>query len=397
MRWFGICRPRRDPSEMSVSPPRLLQLITLSEWGGAQQYVLSLARGLRSQYDVTVACAPGGPLIDRLHAEGIRVIEVPSLVRTPHPLLDFKALQFLVRLMRREQFDLVHCHSTKAGLLGRIAARMAGVRIVLFTAHGWQFVGDWPLPLRLAMIAAEWLAARLSTAIICVSDYDRQIALRMGIGAPDRLVVVHNGVDPAPWLGNGQAPPPANGPRPSTAVMVGRLTLQKDPVTLLDAWHRVDKPHRLIMVGDGPLLTDVKRQIERNGLSDRVALLDPTSDIPSLLRTADVFVQCSRWDGLPLAIIEAMMSGLPVVGTRVGGVAEVVGAGETGLLVPAQNPEALSSALNRLLHDPGLRARMGETGRRRALEHFTETRMIAETAEVYVRALRQTVRAARNP
>ena len=396
MQRFGICWSRPDLHEMSVSPPRLLQLITLSEWGGAQQYVLSLARGLRGHYDVTVACASGGPLIDRLHAEGIRVIEVPSLVRTPHPLLDFKALRFLVRLMRRERFDLVHCHSTKAGLLGRIAARMAGVPVVLFTAHGWQFVGDWPFPLRLAMIASEWFAARLSTAIICVSDYDRQIALRMGIGTPERLVVVHNGVDPAPWLGNGQAPAPA-GRRPSMAVMVGRLTLQKDPAALLEAWHRVDKPHRLIIVGDGPLLSDVKRQIQRDGLSNRVALLDPTSDIPSLLQTADVFVQSSRWEGLPLAIIEAMMSGLPVVGTRVGGVAEVVGAGETGLLVPSQNPEALSSALNRLLHDPELRARMGEAGRRRALEHFTEARMIAETAEVYARALRQTVRAARNP
>lgn len=383
---------------MSLTPPRLLQLITLSEWGGAQQYVLSLARGLRGQYDVTVACAPGGPLVDRLHREGIRVIEVPSLVRMPHPLLDLKALRFLVRLMRGEQFALVHCHSTKAGLLGRIAARMAGVPVVLFTAHGWQFVGDWPLLLRLAMAAAEWLAARLSTAIICVSDYDRQIALRMGIGTPERLVVVHNGVDPAPWLGNGQgAPDPPDGQRPSTAVMVGRLTVQKDPAALLEAWHRVDRSHRLIMVGDGPLLTDLKRQIQRDGLADRVLLLDPTSDIPSLLRTADVFVLCSRWEGLPLAIIEAMMSGLPVVGTRVGGVAEVVEAGETGLLVPCQNPEALSSALNRLLHDPGLRARMGEAGRRRALERFTEARMLAATAEVYARVLRVTVQEAKTP
>lgn len=381
-----------------MTPPRLLQLITLSDWGGAQQYVLSLARGLRDQYDVTVACAPGGPLVDRLHREGIRVIEVPSLVRMPHPLLDLKALRFLVRLMRGEQFALVHCHSTKAGLLGRIAARMAGVPVVLFTAHGWQFVGDWPLLLRLAMAAAEWLAARLSTAIICVSDYDRQIALRMGIGTPERLVVVHNGVDPAPWLGNGQgAPDPPDGQRPSTAVMVGRLTIQKDPAALLEAWHRVDRSHRLIMVGDGPLLTDLKTQIQRDGLADRVLLLDPTSDIPSLLRTADVFVQCSRWEGLPLAIIEAMMSGLPVVGTRVGGVAEVVGDGETGLLVPRQDPEALSSALNRLLHDPGLRGRMGEAGRRRALERFTEARMLAATAEVYARALRVAVQEAKTP
>jgi glycosyltransferase involved in cell wall biosynthesis len=299
--------------------------------------------------------------------------------------------------MRREQYTVVHCHSTKAGLLGRLAAWMSGVPVVVFTARGWSFVGDWRFPLRRVMIAAERLAARLSTAIICVSSYDRQIALRLGIGQPDRLVVIHNGVDPSPWLGNRQAPDPSAGQRPSTAVMVGRLTVQKDPATLLEAWKDVNTPHRLLIVGDGPFLSDVQRQIQRNGLADRVALLDSTSDIPTLLWKADVFVQCSRWEGLPLAIIEAMMSGLPVIATSVGGVAEVVEVGVTGLLVPPKNPKALSSALNHLLHDPGLRARMGEAGRRRALGHFTEARMLAETVQVYDGAIRKTVQAVENP
>jgi glycosyltransferase involved in cell wall biosynthesis len=119
-----------------------------------------------------------------------------------------------------------------------------------------------------------------------------------------------------------------------------------------------------------------------------------TTDIPALLRTADVFVLSSRWEGLPLAIIEAMMSGLPVVGTRVGGVAEVMVDGETGLLVPPKDPEALASALNRLLEDAGLRRQMGEAGRRRALDRFTEARMLAETTAVYSRSLEVRGRAA---
>ncbi len=372
---------------MTPAVTRVLQLVTLSAWGGAQQHVLSLARGLRDRYDMTVACSPGGPLVHRARQEGIRVIEVPGLTRLPH-LRDLQALVFLVRLMRSERFALVHCHSTKAGVLGRIAARLAGVPAVVFTAHAWQFVAVWPGPLRLAIRAAERQAARLSTAIICVSEFDRQQALRAGIGPPDRLFVVPNGVDPAAWMQDRARPPAgSHAERPATAIMVGRLAVPKDPATLLEAWRRIGPPHRLILVGAGPLLADVRRRIQRDGLADRVVLMDPASPIPSLLREADLFVLCSRWEGVPLAIIEAMMSGLPVVATRVGGVPEVVSDGETGVLVPPHDPQALASALNQLLRDPERRRRMGEAGQRRALACFTETHMLAATAQVYARAL----------
>ena len=388
-------QPRRGGTKGGpASGPRVLQLITLSDWGGAQQCVLSLARGLRDHYDMTVACGSDGPLVDRLRREGIRVIEVPSLVRTPRFLSDIKTLWTLARVMHAERFALVHCHSTKAGLLGRIAARIAGVPAVLFTAHGWQFAGEWPAVMRLAMVVSEWVTGRLSTAIVCVSHYDRVLALKMHLAAPDRMVVVHNGVDPSPWLGNGLPPDPQDCARPCTAVMVGRLTVQKDPATLLAAWRAVPRPHRLILVGDGPLLPDLMAQVRRDGLEERVTFMASTTDIPALLRTADVFVLSSRWEGLPLAIIEAMMSGLPVVGTRVGGVAEVMVDGETGLLVPPKDPEALASALNRLLEDAGLRRQMGEAGRRRALDRFTEARMLAETTAVYSRSLEVRGRAA---
>lgn len=390
-------RPAREPRKAAAvhANTRVLELITLSDWGGAQQCVLSLATGLRDGYDVTVACGPGGPLVTKLRDRGIRVIEVESLVRTPHPLHDLSTLWTLIRLMRQERFSLVHCHSTKAGLLGRTAAWLAGVPAIIFTAHGWQFVGDWSSALRRCMVAAEWMVARLSTAIICVSEYDRQVAMQKHIGRPGQLIVIHNGVDPAPWLvGDERDDPRADIARPCTAVMVGRMTAQKDPATLIEAWRRVRGPHRLVLVGEGPLRSALEAQIRREGLADRVTLLASTTDIPSLLRTADLFVMSSRWEGLPLAIIEAMLTGLPVVGTSVGGVPEIVVDGETGFLVPPKDVDALASTLYRLLEDPNLRRRMGEAGRRRALAHFTESRMLAETAAVYARALEATARPA---
>jgi glycosyltransferase involved in cell wall biosynthesis/GT2 family glycosyltransferase len=388
---------RPAPAPIGVGRPRVLELVTLSEWGGAQACVFALARGLRAAYEVTVACAPGGPLVSRLRAEGIAVVEIPTLVRTPRPLADLRTLWWLVGWMRRERFDLVHCHSTKAGLLGRFAAWMAGVPAILFTVHGWPFAGWWHPVQRAVVALAERVAARLSTAMICVCEHDHRVALQMRIAPPDRLVVIPNGVDPAPFLpaddgvaggrdarADAEADPPDHA---LIAVAVGRLTEQKDPATLLDAWRRVRGPHRLLLVGDGPMRPALEARCRAEGLDGRVVIAGPRDDVAAILRRADVFVLASRWEGLPLAIIEAMMSGLPIVATTVGGVPEAVAEGETGLLVPPQEPGALARALERLLGDAALRRRMGAAGRQRALREYVVDRMLRQTAALYARVL----------
>lgn len=393
--WVGsIKTPRTDTgpdkaARSSDSRPRVLQLITLSDLGGAQAHVLALARGFRYLYDVTVACGPAGPLVARLHKEGIRAVEIPGLTRDPNPLADLVALVRLSRWMRRERFALVHCHSTKAGLLGRVAARVAGVPVVLFTAHGWPFAGTGLPPIVRAVLSlAERTVARMSTAIICVSHHDEEAALRAGIGPRERLVVIHNGVAPEPYLADAPAQESGIGSgEPCTVVMVGRFKEPKDPVTLVKAWAHVDAAHRLLLVGDGPTRPEVEALILEQGLEGRVEVLGAREDVPVLLRSADIFVLSSRWEGMPLAVIEAMMGSLPVVATDVGGISEAVVHGETGFLVPPGSPEALAVALDRLLTDPILRRRMGRAGNLRAMEHFTEERMLAETAAVYERVL----------
>ncbi len=366
--------------------PRILHLVTLSDWGGAQQCVFTLACGLGPAFDVTIACAPGGPLVARAREAGIRVAEIPTLTRALHPLADAAAFGRLLRWLWRERFDLVHCHSTKAGLLGRLAARLAGVPGIIFTAHAWPFNEGWPSAVRVGATLAERTWARFTGAIICVAEHVRREALRMHIGRPEQFYVVHNGVDPALWATDRRPPEPETG-EACTVLMVGRLKPPKDPATLIEAWRRVGGPHRLLFVGDGPLRSPAEALARRNGLSDRIAFLGARTDVPVTLRQADIFALSSAQEGLPLAVIEAMMSGVPVVASDVGGIAEAVVDGLTGFVVPPRDPAALAGALQRLLADPALRARMGAAAHARALQRFTAERMVTQTAAVYEHVL----------
>jgi glycosyltransferase involved in cell wall biosynthesis len=375
---------------------KVLELVTLSDWGGAQGHVAALARHLRDRYDVTVGCAPGGPLIGALRADGVPVVEIPTLTRTPNLLGDIRTLAWLVAFMRRERFSIVHCHSTKAGLLGRLAARIAGVPGVVFTAHAWPFTSGWSMAIRLAGTLAERAAARLTTVIVCVAEHVRSEGLRLRIGHADRLRVVYNGVDPAPWIAASQAATPT-GEAGIRVVMVGRLQAPKDPATLVRAWTRVPQPHRLVIVGDGPLRQPVEALIDQLGLSGRVIMMGARSDVPEILASAGLFVLATGGEGLPLAVIEAMMSGLPVVASNVGGVAEVVQHGATGLLVPAGDADALALALCALVGDAGRRRQFGDAGRRRALAQFTEAHMVAEIDRIYARILEGLPRVAVRP
>lgn len=363
---------------------KVLLLVTLSEWGGAQHIVYLLAKHLSDEYDITVACAPGGALIEKLRNESVCVVEIPQLTRLPSPWCDLRALFRLYLWMRRERFDLVHTHSTKAGLLGRLAAKLAGVPAVLFTAHGWAFTEGRAQWKRWFLAQVERMMARLTTRIICVSEHDRDLALQFRVAPPEKLVVVRNGIDPMPFL---QASGPGVQREPKLEVepvliFLGRLAPPKDLLTLLKAFERIPVG-RLVLVGEGPLCSQVEQSVERTGLNDRVAMLGARIDIPELLVASDLFVLPSRWEGLPLTIIEAMMAGLPVVASHVGGVAELVEDGVTGFLVPSEAPAALAEALRKLLEDSELRKRMGKAGREKALQDFTLDRMLAETKKAY--------------
>ncbi len=369
-----------------MSTPHLVLVVTLSEWGGAQHYVHQLARAARGAYDVTVLCGPGGLLVERLRTEGIRVVEIPGFRRNLHPVRDAQAFLQLAHFLRGERVDLLHANSTKAGLLARMAAPAARVPVVVFTAHGWAFTEGRPPWVQRFLAKTESFGARLATRIICVSEYDRDLAVRFGVASRGRMTVIRNGVDPDPFLRDYKA----TGTRP-TIVMIGRLVPPKDPLCLVDAVRRLPEA-RLVFLGDGPLRTRIEAAARRGGVDARVSLLGSRPDVAAVLRTCDIFALPSRWEGLPFAVIEAMMAGLPVVATRVGGLPELVEHGVTGFLVPAGDAGALEEALRALVTDETLRRRMGAAGRQRALREFTADRMVRETLALYASLIQRSGR-----
>lgn len=379
---------------MRNSPPRVLLLVTQSELGGAQRYVLLLATHLKRQgYDLVVGCGEGGELIDALNAASIETYILPSMVRDIRPTTDLRALSDLVKFIRDHKFDVVHCNSTKAGMIGRLAARLARAPIVLYTVHGCVLNEPMSRPLFLIYWAIERVMATMTSRIIAVSEYDRETLLRYRIAPASRIATIPNGIPPGL--------PPENQRDvyrhrmreqlgiPEEALVVGTIAnfyRTKALDVLLHAMARAADEHQnlqLVLVGDGQERPSIERLIRELGLEDRVVLTGQLPEGRRLLPAFDIFVLASRKEGLPLALLEAMAAGLPVIVTQVGGMPEVVDHGHAGLTVPPEDPEELAAAMLDLISSPELAATLGRDARQRVLSHFTDEHMLARTLELY--------------
>ncbi|MEM9804838.1 MAG: glycosyltransferase family 4 protein [Cyanobacteria bacterium P01_D01_bin.56] len=361
---------------------KILFLVTRSDTvGGAQVHVKDLARALvQDQAQVLVLTGKSGYYNNVLGESKIHDISLESLGRSINFSEDWKTLFLIRKNIRSHHPDLVSTHSSKAGLLGRIACRLEGVPC-LFTAHGWAFTQGVPRGKRYLYQALELLVSPLSEHIICVSDYDRHLGIQAGIN-PDRLITIHNGmpdIQPKYW-----ADPIGEGTIHLT--MIARFDQQKDHITLLQAIQQIENVH-VNLVGDGPSLNNTKALVEQLDIEDKVSFWGFRSDIPEVLAQSQIFALISHWEGFPRTIIEAMRAGLPVVASQVGGVAEAVIDGETGFCVARQDVATLKERLAKLVAEPELRVQMGQAGRRRYEANFTFQRMYDQTCQVYERAL----------
>ena len=341
-------------------------------------HLLELLRGFQGKAELHLGVGEDqdGFLIEEAKALGVEVHLLRNLVHPIRPDRDLAALFEVMGLLRKVRPHLLHAHSSKAGFVGRVAARALGVKS-LFTAHGWAFTEGVPEGRKRVALVMERLAGRLGDLVIAVSRYDRELALRHGVLPPERIRVVPNGVPDVPE----RATP---GREPPRIVMVARFAPQKDHALLLRALSGLrDLPWSLDLVGEGPLLEEVRTLAGRLGLEDRVRFWGKRKDVAEVLAQAQVFALASRWEGLPLSVLEAMRAGLPVVATDVGGVREAVEEGVTGYLVPRGDEVALRERLRRLLEDPRLRESMGASARRAYEERFTRERMLRDTWSIY--------------
>ena len=361
--------------------PKVLILITLAEPGGAQTYVAHLLPPLAPRCEVVVAAYGDGPLRDAAREAGVRFVGLRHVRRALHPGRDLLGLFELMALIRRERPDLVHANSSKAGVLGRLAALLMRVPVRVFTVHGWAFKASSGL----ASLVYRWadrLMNPLTSVTICVSERERAAGLAARTCRASGTVVIPNAVDVA------AAPCTRHDNDPPRIVSVGRLAAPKDALTLVRALAAVGPiPFSALLVGDGPDRPAMEAEVRSLNLEDRVELAGSRADVPSLLAAADVFVLSSRSEGAPISILEAMAAGLPVVASDVGGVGELVADGETGLLVPSADPARLAEALRALLPDPGLRRRLGAAGRARAGERFDLPAFRDAHLELYAREL----------
>lgn len=350
--------------------------------GGVAFHVDTLARRLpEHDVDVTVACPPGA-WARQLDADGIAVIEVP-MVRQIAPGTDAAALRRLRAIAGRDAFDLIHAHSAKAGVLGRLAAWSRGVPAV-YTPHAWSFLAaGGQTGTRLYQRIERTLAAR-TAAIICVSEGERRRG--MAVADADRMVVVTNGIElPDHW--------PADRSTTHDGVVIGtvaRLAPQKGIAYLLEAFaqvHAVRDDVRLAIAGDGPLRPDLEGTALRLGIRNAVTFAGAIPSPWPFLADLDLFVLPSLWEGLPYALLEAMAAGLPSVATAVDGVAEAIPDRRFGTVVSPADSGRMAREILALVEDASTRAEMGRRAREHVRDSFSVDGMVRATADLYRRVV----------
>jgi glycosyltransferase involved in cell wall biosynthesis len=359
---------------------RILYVVTRADAvGGASIHVRDMAREMIARgHAVLVMTGGQGPVTNLLQAAGVPYRPLRSLRRSIHPVRDFLAARELAAAVREFAPDIMSVHTAKAGWIGRAVAARLGIPSV-YTPHGWP-IGDRMGPR--AGVLFEWaerVASHWTSAIVCVCEGERNLALHKRLAQADRLHVIYNGVHdiPAGLRADVTAVPPR-------IVSVARLEAPKDPVTLLRALENIRaQPWELDLVGDGPLEPELRRLAAGMGIADRVRFLGYVCDPAEVLARAQLFVLSSRSEGFPRSVLEAMRAGLPVVASAVGGIPEAVSDGIEGLLVPRGDLGALAAALSGLLANGERRRQMGLHARRSYEERFRFERMADETQAVY--------------
>ena len=368
-------------------PLRVLHIITRLDVGGStENTLLSVTRMPRDEFvsslvsGRTVEPPPG--MAEELARAEVPWIHLTRLRRPVHPLLDCLALRDLGRAIRSLRPDLVHTHSSKAGFLGRLAARRARVPRIVHTPHGHVFHGYFAGPATRLFIALERIAAPWTDRIITLSDAEAQDHLRRGIGAPAQFVTIPSGVDLAPVVTARPTPLVSGGP---VVTAVARLVPVKGFHYLVDAAPEVLRrcpQARFLIVGDGEMRPVLEGRARAAGLTDRITFTGFREDVASVMAAADLVVLPSINEGMGRVLVMAMALGKPIVATRVGGVAELLGEGKAGILVPARDAGALAHAIYSLLLDRSRAQALGEAGRRRAPQYSAEA-MLEALAALY--------------
>jgi len=368
---------------------RVLEMIDKPFLGGGQVHLLSLAKGLdKSLFEAMIAAPAGGPLQDAARAAGLRFL--PIVIGKK---IRGTTAREIAALLKTNEIDILHTHGGVAGLFGRWAGRRARIPVVVHTLHGIHYLHYRNPLLKRLYVLQERHFSRRTDAVIFVSEADFRTGRKFRLAPEDRSRLIRNGVDLSGMFKEQRTARrierlrAALNLRPPVVGAIARLHRQKGIEFLMGAAKEIHARHpevRIVVVGGGPLEKSLRRKAEKLGLGRNFLLLGERGDAREILSLFDIFVLPSRWEGLPLALIEAAALGKAIIATDIDGVREVVRDGETGLLVPPADPARLAEAVVRLLEDRTLAAKLGARAKKEIPPLFTLAGMVEKTERLYL-------------
>jgi glycosyltransferase involved in cell wall biosynthesis len=382
---------------------KILHIITRLDMGGSAQNTLLSCRELCEKYEIILVhglshesgmtdlekqIVENG--VEKAKKNGVKVKALPSMVRSIRPVKDFKALISLIRLIFKEKPDIVHTHSSKGGILGRMAARIAGVPHIIHTPHGHVFYGHFGPFASKIFVRVERIFSRFTDRMVALTDGEKNDYINLSVCSPEKLLKIHSGVDVNKFMqanGNRVEKRRSLGLDQNEAVIgfVGWLLPIKGPDYLLKAMDYVWQGHpeaSLVLVGKGDMDVDLRAEALKKNANGKVKFLGWREDIDEIMPLFDMLVLPSLNEGMGRVLVEAMAAGKPVVASRVGGIPDLVQHGETGYLVPPADEKALADSIKKLLDDPGNAWEMGQQGKK-LCQQFSLEAMIEKLDDLY--------------
>ncbi|MBU1164160.1 glycosyltransferase family 4 protein [Patescibacteria group bacterium] len=368
---------------------KILYLVTQSEMGGAQKYIFNLATALKEEFDVIVGAGGQGELLNELAKNGVRTINLYFSRSISNPIKVISELIKLIIIIKKIRPDIVHLNSSKMGVVGSIAAKIAGVKKVFYTVHGFVFNEPMPKVAKKFYIYIEKLSAYFKDKLICVSEFDKSQGIKFNIAKSNKLTVVHNGINTnLNFMTKDEARKKLNIHATNVIGTIANFYPTKNLLTLIQAIPKIKEKFpniKLIIIGDGLQKKLILNQITELSLDDNVILIGQKENAYKYLPAFDIYVCTSVKEGFPLSILEAMLAELPIVSTNVGGIPEMITNDYSGMLVDPKKPNLLAEKVNKLTVEDDNAKRLGKAAKKIVLEKFNLQNMVKNTKTQYLK------------
>ncbi len=369
---------------------KILFLITQAEMGGAQKYILELSSSLeKSEYEVVVASEKNNTFKEELNKNSIKFIELKHIQRSINPLIDIFAFFEIFKLIKAEKPDIVHLNSSKIGVLGAFAGKMAKAPKIIFTAHGWIFNEVLTFWKKWIYILISYLSALFQDKIICVSNYDKQSALKYKIANNQKLFVINNGIDKSKifFLSKDEAKKRLN--LPEGKIIIGdiaNLYKNKGIKYLVEAAKDIKKDNKdilFVVIGDGPEKHNLESMLLKYDLAEDFLIFTNIKKMAyEYLKAFDIFVLPSQKEGFPYALLEAGLAKLPLITTNVGGISDLANY-QNSIMIMSREPEQIKKAIYFILENKERGNNISEVLHKDVIEKFTLKEMTEKTKKVY--------------